>query len=172
MKSQQQGFTLIEILITMVIVAIVTSFAVPGMTRLINAQTAISQVSKINSAIAYARSEAVTRTSNIAICSSDDGATCANSTTWSTGWIIYVDTDPLAGVQAGDEILKIQDDLSQSARLGADVNAAIFDPLGQPDTAINFALCDRDATADFARRVTITRSGASRTSKGGVTCPS
>ncbi len=167
----QQGMTLIEILVTLTIVAIITTFAIPGMNRLMNSQATLSQTSKLNAALAYARSEAVTRVGSIGMCASSDGAACSGGLSWSNGWIIYTENNEIDGLQSGDEILKVQQSLPLSTRLGADTGLINFNNLGRPASTITFDLCDKDASVDLSRVIKLYRTGSTRTTTGGATCP-
>lgn len=182
--AYQRGMTLLELLVTLTIVAIITTFAVPGMSRMINSQTTISQTSKLNAALAYARSEAVARSGDVAMCATTNGTTCSGGTSWSEGWIIYTENNNQAGLQAGDEILKVQQDLPQSARLAADTGYVRFNNMGRPindsgrlmeslaqANAIEFQLCDRAAAEDTSRVVRLSNTGSTRTTKGNAACP-
>jgi len=64
----QRGFTLIEVLITVVIIGIITSFALPAMSNLIKNQAMSANANEIVSTLQSARSEAIKRSTNIRVC--------------------------------------------------------------------------------------------------------
>ncbi|ODS24880.1 hypothetical protein AB835_01040 [Candidatus Endobugula sertula] len=101
------GFTLVELLVTIAIAAILLTIAVPSFTRLISSSNTDSAVNRLGRSFAYARSEAVTRAENVVVCTSSDGATCSGN--WGNGWITYVDADDDNVFDAGEERLKVED---------------------------------------------------------------
>lgn len=81
-----RGFTLIELIITMSIAAILLTIGIPTFRSVIqNARTA-AMASDLTSALNLARAEAVKRGSPVQLCPSDDRATCGGA--WTDGWIV------------------------------------------------------------------------------------
>jgi type IV fimbrial biogenesis protein FimT len=110
-RKSSFGFTLVELMATVAIVAIVLSIAIPS----IRDMQLRSQVSSITTDfatdIARSRKEAINRPSCVTICTSTNTAnalsggtpTCAGNTDWQNGWIIFANptcsatiTDPTA----------------------------------------------------------------------------
>ena len=89
----QAGFTLIELMITIFILAILVSIAVPAMTSFMNSNRLTAHTSELKQAIQYARSEAVSRNQDVSICASSDGATCTGDGDWTQGWIVRLAGD-------------------------------------------------------------------------------
>jgi type IV fimbrial biogenesis protein FimT len=54
-----------------------------------------------------ARSEAVKRGTPVTLCPSGDGASCAGTTQWSLGWLVFVDGGTPGQVDADDTVLAI-----------------------------------------------------------------
>ena len=90
MRIGQRGFTLIELMVTLIVVAILISLAAPNFTTQIlnNRSVAFSEglIAELNSA----RYEAINRTANVSICASSDGASCTGN--WTDGYIMFLDT--------------------------------------------------------------------------------
>jgi type IV fimbrial biogenesis protein FimT len=91
-----KGFTLIELMITLSILAIVMAIAFPSFSSLLTKQKIKSKRDELMSAFQYARTEAVTRNRSVSICPSTDpwgsSPACSESTDWSTGWIVFYDS--------------------------------------------------------------------------------
>ena len=87
----QSGFTLIELMVTVTIRAILVSIAVPAMTSFMNSNRLTNHTSALRQAIQYARSEAVSKNQNVSICASSDGTTCTGA--WNQRWIVFTDAN-------------------------------------------------------------------------------
>ena len=83
------GFTLLELLITIAVLAILLALAVPMFTSTINNNRLSAQANELVTSLQLANSEAVRRNARITVCPSTDGATCAASGPW-TGWLTIV----------------------------------------------------------------------------------
>lgn len=82
----QGGFTMIELMITIVIAAILLAVGVPSYRAVLQNSRASAVASDFTSAINLARSEAVRRGLGTQLCPSINGTTCGGS--WADGWIV------------------------------------------------------------------------------------
>lgn len=89
-RRHQSGFSLIELMTTVAVLAIILAIAFPSFTSVVNNNRLSSEANALVGAIQYARSEAVRLNQRVALCQSADQITCSNNALW-TGWIIYVD---------------------------------------------------------------------------------
>lgn len=106
MKSQN-GFTLIELVITLAIVMVTLTIGVPSYQSVIeNNRLALSTNSFI-AALMLTRSEAIKRNTRVTLCKTIDRISCvADSTTdyeigYEKGWIIFAETDNTGSCSAG-----------------------------------------------------------------------
>lgn len=86
-RTAQQGFTLIELMVTLTVAGILIGVAVPSFQGFIKRNQAESLQSQVASAVATARTEAASRNTFISICASDDGEDCGGD--WNNGWIVF-----------------------------------------------------------------------------------
>jgi type IV fimbrial biogenesis protein FimT len=82
------GFTLIELMIGIAIAAIILTLGIPSFSEVIRNNRIAVQSNELVSALHLARSEAIKRSATVRVCSSTDGATCANNASWATGWVV------------------------------------------------------------------------------------
>lgn len=94
-NNRQAGFTLYELLITVLIVGVILAFGVPNLRQFTQNSRMTSAANDLNSAFHLARSEASRAKANITICASANSMTadadCGG--TWDRGYIVFVDTD-------------------------------------------------------------------------------
>lgn len=107
------GYTLLELMVVVSIVGIMSLIAVPGVQDSMRRNAKESEMLDLMSAIALARSEAVSQSRVVTICRSTNGAQCADPSSgadWSAGWIIFTDNANPAGQvdeANGDTRLKV-----------------------------------------------------------------
>jgi len=91
MFKKQKAFTLIELLITLVILGIVLGLAMPSFTKQAINNSSLTLGSDLVSAINFARQEAVKRGKRVSLCPSANGTTCLTSADWAKGWLVFED---------------------------------------------------------------------------------
>lgn len=166
--ASERGFTLIELMVTVAVLAILLSIAIPNyQTFVLNSRMA-SQTNDLVTALNLARSEAVKRAANVTVCASSDGATCTGG--WAAGWIVR---------DAAGTPIRVQQALGGSSSLsgGADVTSTItFTASGRttiPTTATaastTLTLCPPSPASVQGRAIQIERTGRSRSAS--VACP-
>lgn len=89
----QQGMSLIEQIMVLVIVAILTGLALPSLTRLLSRNRLQVAQTDFMSALQNARFTAATTGKRTLFCPSEDGRRCSESTQWHRGWLLGHDTD-------------------------------------------------------------------------------
>jgi type IV fimbrial biogenesis protein FimT len=128
------GYTLVELITTVAVIALVTALAVPGMRSLLQNNRAVTEANALVGALNLARSETVTRGQPVSLCPSTDGATCADTDDWSTGWLVFADpTAPQGVIDAGppaDTVLRAYPALGEGSRLTADGGPVTYAPNG------------------------------------------
>ena len=108
----ERGFTLVELLVTMTLVAILSAIALPSLSSFVTNSRVSSRANDFVAAINLARSEAVKRSSGVTICPSSNAATCATAADWASGWIVFSDHDIDATADTGDELIHVFPGLS------------------------------------------------------------
>ena len=98
------GFTLIEVMVTLAVSAVLMTLGVPLYHSLIDNSQLTTQVNSLSASLALARSAAIRQGSRGMICKSRDGISCTGKGNWSEGWIVFVDQD-LSRQRDGNEPL-------------------------------------------------------------------
>lgn len=87
MKKYYTGFTLVELMITVAVLAIVLSVGVPSFGEIIKDSRISAATSCFTGALHAARSEAVKRSTNVTVCPYGDDNSCG--TNWSNGALVF-----------------------------------------------------------------------------------
>ena len=122
MPASERGFSLLELMIGITILGVMSSFALPELSRLVRDQRVKTATSDVYASIIYARSEAIKRNQNVALCASTNGTACAGSTNWATGWIVFLDSDGDGAPATAADIIKKQDAFTNVTLTGAGTN--------------------------------------------------
>jgi type IV fimbrial biogenesis protein FimT len=93
LSAQNAGFTLIELMIVIVLVAIFITVGVPSFQNLVSDNRLSTQANSLISSLQLARSEALKLRTPVSVCRSTNGATCAGAGAWETGWLVFEDTN-------------------------------------------------------------------------------
>ncbi len=91
-KGRQSGFTVIELLVTIVIASILLAVAIPSFQSIILNNRLTTQSGDFMSALYLTRSEAIKRGTRVTLCKSADGKSCSKNGDWDQGWIVFVDS--------------------------------------------------------------------------------
>lgn len=109
--QRQSGFTLYELMITLLLIGIILAIGVPNLSEYRQNSRLTSISNDLLSSFHLARSEAARAKANITICASNNSmdpiaADCGG--TFNDGWIVFIDTDgDLTRAGAGENLLQI-----------------------------------------------------------------
>ena len=110
--AAQTGFTMVELLMTIAIAAIVAMIAIPSFQYITNSNRVAAEVNGLLGDLQFARAEAINTGQDVTVCLSAGGQTCdTTANTWQTGWIVYLNptgTGTNTTVPAAGSILRVQ----------------------------------------------------------------
>src|SRR5579871_263767 len=103
-----KGFTLLELLMVMLIVGILAWVGTSSFKYVTTSNRISSEINGLLGDMQYARSQAIKSGSPVTVCPTTNFTGCANSTTWSTGWIVFLDFNGNGAVDANETIIRSQ----------------------------------------------------------------
>lgn len=175
-RRQSAGFTVVELMITVVMVGILLAAAVPSYRGIIQNNRLTTQANTFVSSLQYARSEAIKRRGTVSLRPVDP----AN---WALGWGIWADTRNLIdlnkdgdfadpGEQEAERLLRTIDAFEGEHTLAGPAGLLRIEYLpsgfARAASAGTFSLCK--ASGEKGRQVTLSATGQVNT-KSDFVCP-
>lgn len=102
------GFTMIETMVVVAIVAILAALAAPSFISLTQKYRIMGEANALIGDIQFARAEAIREGQPVTICTSSNGTACSGSTSWQGGWIVFSDPNGNRTVDANETVYRQQ----------------------------------------------------------------
>jgi len=169
----QRGFTILELIIAIALVAVLSALAVPNLRNAIQNNRLTAQANDFVVAFQLARSEAIKRGQPVSVCATDandggDEPVCGDD--WSLGWMVIVDGAASEGTNAVTLVDRIRVWRPSNDGIGIavpdDVEFFRYLPRGDIDTAsgatfpVVITMDIDDCTGDQVRQIRIARVGS------------
>jgi type IV fimbrial biogenesis protein FimT len=166
-SSKMAGFTIIELMITLVVAAILLSVAAPSFRAIIQENRLTTDINTLAASLNLTRSEAITRGIPATLCKSNNTTSCVATANWHDGWIVFDesnDAGTIGTIDAGETIIRVVNGLSVDTTLEFEVgnNDIVYNPTGFTDSADagKFKFCD---DRNIPRGLDVSASGRVRT---------
>ncbi len=133
------GFTLVELMITVAVIAILIGIGFPSFSASLRSNRVATHANEMIATVSLARTEAIKSNIAAGICPSANGTTCGG--TWNGGWLVFVDTNnngaPNAAAVPSEVVRVIAGNPSLSVIPGAGlVSPIMFSSRGLPTSGL------------------------------------
>ncbi|SDH38069.1 GspH/FimT family pseudopilin [Pseudomonas panipatensis] len=153
--ARGRGFTLVELMVTIAVAAILLTIAVPSLTDTTLSGKLRASANDLVTSAALARSEAIKRNAVTSLCPSSDGASCGSGG-WEQGWIVIT----------GSTVIQTEKAAPQGFKVTSTVSRIDFQPSGVGSTQATLTVCRASPYAGNQERVvTVSATGRSYVTK-------
>lgn len=161
----QRGFTLLEMMVSLSISAILTTTAIPAFHQLLQRNRLSTEINTFVSHLHYTRSEAIKRGVRGVMCRSTDGENCERTAGWEQGWIIFADYNANREFDGRDDLLFVEKGEENGIAITSGQRRRIvYQNTGRsPGSNGTYVFCDPDYP-EYAKAVIISNTGRPRLS--------
>lgn len=156
------GFTLVELMVGLAILAIVLGLAAPSFVETIERDRGTAGTGELIHALNIARSEALKRRRDVVVCRRNaDGDACSDGTEWTDGWIVAtLQPPPASELDDPDDVTVIQVwGPTQATTLVGPKTGVVFEASGMVAAAAQFTVPFPNCQTKPARELWVTAAG-------------
>ncbi len=124
-----KGFTLVELMVTLAVVAILGTMALPSFQSTLRSNRIASAGNEVTGLLSLARSEGVRNKRGGGVCGSSDGSSCDG--TWSAGMLAWSDVNGNGTLDSGETVLRFVAISSDSVTVSGPAAEIAFDNRGR-----------------------------------------
>ncbi len=161
--KEKNGFTLLEMLITLSIAGILLALALPSFSDRVAAEEVKTYGLDVYRLLNFARSMAVTQRTNVAVCSYKENGglyKCDQNTDWSNNILAFTD-DNSNGVccDANESVLRVLSKSPKLVTLSSNIELVEFQPTGVAPLS-EFKVCPKNTDSFLSSKISINMIGA------------
>ncbi len=162
-----KGFSIIELMVTLTIVSIVLSYAMPSFYQLKLNKLMESERNRLTVSLNFARNYAVKNQQHVIICPSSSGNSCDNKSKWFGGWIIFLDSNKNRMLDSDELLLQHENAMKKEIMATSSKyrQKIRYDGMGfSPGTNLSINFCDARGS-EFAKSIILNNAGRIKQSK-------
>ncbi|ARD21608.1 MULTISPECIES: GspH/FimT family pseudopilin [Shewanella] len=169
-KGLTNGFTLVELLITLVVAGVLIAVAVPSLTYLYESSRSRAATNSLESALVFARNQAVSFGRRVSVCPGD-GSGCTSN--WIDGVAIFIDDDQNGIKDNNTDVLRFIDAFNDDDFIKTSSSSLITfntDGLVSGSTAQTITYCPGSTDSAYSKQVSLSASGRVQVITENVNC--
>jgi type IV fimbrial biogenesis protein FimT len=162
-EAHARGFTLIELMLTLAVAAILAMIGAPAMAGLLARVSERNAESAVANVLRQARTAAVMHNTRTVVCPSRDGRHCRSGDDWQHGWIVGADADHDGQPDPGSRVLAVAEAMPPGTRVitSSGRGHVTFQPSGSAGGSnVRFTICH--ARRRDGKSVVVSNSGRVR----------
>ena len=152
--KRQSGFTLLELMITLAVAAILSVLAYPSMRDFMRRNRAVEQSNSMQSNLQSARGQAAATRTYVSICplTAAGGTTCdTTGKSYANGWLVYNATTPNAAFVAPNTVNEVVAAPANTSIMADQAGVLTYNALGEllvggTPTNVTFRTCAEDSS--------------------------
>lgn len=152
----QKGFTLIELMVALAVLAILLGIGVPSFSSMLRDSRASTLASELQGALQLARSEAIKRRQSVVVCRrKPEESVCQDGTDWAAGWLVQ---------QTDGDVIKVWDSAQGLSIVGPPAGVR-YRSNGMASSAGKFSVTPSGCSAQQKRKIVVSVTGSSTLDK-------
>jgi type IV fimbrial biogenesis protein FimT len=160
---KQKGVTILELMITVAIVAILLTVVAPNIQAIVIKNRIVGEINELSSIIQFARNNAIDEQIETIVCPSEDFSVCTSN--WNHGKIVYTDLDGDGERGAAEELLVATGPGSALNNLTGPGEVIQFQPNGAANSPAALLLCHKNGENKYARQLNVSLQGRVKMSR-------
>ena len=158
-KMKVKGFTLIEVLVTLALFAIITTSVAPSVNNCFVRNKVAATVNSISSALQFARHTSISENVFVVVCPTNDMENCTGDSDWTPTKMVFVDENNNRQLDDNEEIIGSAD-IVRDFHIKSTRDEIVFAPVNTAGTTTaTISICRKEDINNFARALSISNVG-------------
>ncbi|MDO6566198.1 GspH/FimT family pseudopilin [Alteromonas sp. 1_MG-2023] len=144
----QNGLTLLEMLITVAILAILIGIVAPSINSILVKNRVTGDINTLSAIAQQARFTAVDEQFNVLLCPTTDYGSCVND--WANAKMVFIDENGNGSRDTNEELIASSDPLNSGNTISGITGTVTFTEQGSISTAATITICPNSADVSYA----------------------